>query len=67
MGSFFAEEIRHALARELGEGSVGPDFRGIVFDPALAQVDGLPDHNHMNTQNAVSVLQQMELTRSLEP
>jgi hypothetical protein len=60
MGSCFAEEIRHALARELGEGQVGPDYRRIVFDPALAQVDGLPDHNHMNTYNAFSVLQEVE-------
>jgi hypothetical protein len=65
MGSCFAEDIRHALSRELGEGQVGPDYRRIVFDPALAQVDGLPDHNHMNTYNAFSVLQQMELILGL--
>lgn len=60
MGSCFAEEIRHALEAEIGAAQVGPDYRQVAFDPAVASVDNLPDHNHMNTYNAHSVLQEIE-------
>lgn len=60
MGSCFAEEIRLALETALGPAQVGPDYRQVQFDPALAQVDELPDRNHLNTYNAYSVLQEIE-------
>lgn len=60
MGSCFAEEIRLALERELGPGHVVPDYRSLVFDKAVAQVDELPERNHLNTYNAFSVLQEVE-------
>lgn len=60
MGSCFAEEIRHALAEEIGADRVGPDYRQVEFDPRTAKVDNLPDHVHMNTYNAFSVLQEVE-------
>lgn len=60
MGSCFAEEIRLALAAQLGDARVGPDYRQVVFDKQRAQIDGLPDRNHLNTYNAYSVLQEIE-------
>lgn len=60
MGSCFAEEIRRALETEIGPAQVGPDYRAVRFDPARASVDALPDHNHLNTYNAFSVLQEIE-------
>jgi hypothetical protein len=60
MGSCFAEEIRLALVRELGEVAVVPDYRQVRFDRARAQVDELPGRNHLNTYNAWSVLQEIE-------
>lgn len=60
MGSCFAEEIRLALETTLGADKVGPDYRQVRFDPALAQVDEIPDRNHLNTYNAYSVLQEIE-------
>ncbi len=60
MGSCFAEEIRLALEARLGPGQVGPDYRQAKFDKDLAQIDELPDRNHLNTYNAFSVLQEIE-------
>lgn len=60
MGSCFAQEIRHALCHEIGDDKVGPDYRRVTFDPARSSVDALPAHNHMNTYNAFSVLQEIE-------
>ena len=65
MGSCFAEEIRLALDRELGAGHVVPDYRQLVFDPARASVDELPERNHLNTYNAFSVLQEIEMILGL--
>ena len=60
MGSCFAEEIRQALETTLGANKVGPDYLQVQFDPDLAQIDDLPDRNHLNTYNAFSVLQEIE-------
>lgn len=58
MGSCFAEEVRRALT------AAGirclPDYRRIVFDPALAKVDELPDREHLNFYNTFTVRQQLE-------
>lgn len=60
MGSCFAEEIRLALGKEIGEDKVGPDYRQLRFNRRRAQVDELPGRNHLNTYNAFSVLQEIE-------
>ncbi len=58
MGSCFAEEIRTALT-SLGWQCV-PRYRNIVFDPAEALVDTLPEREHMNFYNTFTVRQQVE-------
>lgn len=65
MGSCFAEEIRLALEAELGRGTVGPIPAAISFDPERVQVDGLPDRNHLNTYNPLSVLQELQRIRGV--
>jgi hypothetical protein len=60
MGSCFAEEIRLALSSRLGDASVGPDYRQARFDRQRAQIDNLPERNHLNTYNAYSILQEVE-------
>ncbi len=67
MGSCFAEEIRLALDRVLGEGHVVPDLLNLASDPPPtdADADDVLERSHLGTYNAYSVLQEMERTLGL--
>ena len=58
MGSCFAEEIRIALTQR--GIACTPRYRDIVFDPATAMVDSLPEREHMNFYNTFTVRLQLE-------
>ena len=58
MGSCFAEEIRLALTNR--QIACVPRYREILFDPATAVVDTLPDREHMNFYNTFTVRLQIE-------
>jgi GSCFA family len=58
MGSCFAEEIRNALTNR--RIACVPRYRDIIFDPATAKVDTLPDREHMNFYNTFTVRLQIE-------